>query len=385
MPSMFTSTVMFETTHSLFEEEEKKLDDLLNEDNQKGDNNGNTHRRQKIIAKIQNNKKRIAALIFCMLLAIAVPIFYVICSDRRCYLAATPAPIPASAFGPPTNLTLIATTNSVAIADSTTFITTSIFTSATSSEAWPTAFLVTLIVMCVSAVVWLSVCIKINVAKRQKKLANPLAATASTDSDQAIVDADDSLYWIYDKKLSGPFNKEKICDMYRTHELYGTLTVQNTKSPGRHERHWFKIYLPPLYPHDLTDLLTKQVKNLDDEMLQNIDGKKKFKQSFPNLFDALRKVKMQYPSCIRIPILPTKTVVEQYGISDRILRVCAIIIGVPLLFCWMAMLFLSLVAGQCWLMIHPESLTRYFVTIPNHFLNFGADQYINGITALDKK
>eukprot|EP01084_Bolivina_argentea_P250608 419975_1 len=68
MPSMFTSTVMFETTQSLFEQEEKKLDDLINEDQQQQDqldpdlNIQNRHRRQKIMAKIKNNKKTVAAL-----------------------------------------------------------------------------------------------------------------------------------------------------------------------------------------------------------------------------------------------------------------------------------------------------------------------------------
>eukprot|EP01084_Bolivina_argentea_P183569 316736_1 len=64
MPSMFTSTVMFETTHSLFEEEEKKLDDLINDDNNNNNsgNNDNRHRRQKMMAKIKNNKKTVAAL-----------------------------------------------------------------------------------------------------------------------------------------------------------------------------------------------------------------------------------------------------------------------------------------------------------------------------------
>merc|ERR1712130_128736 len=72
MPSMFTSTVMFETTQSLFQEEEKKLDDLINDqyangddpDNHDHDNAdlNNRHRRQKVMAKMKNNKKTVAAL-----------------------------------------------------------------------------------------------------------------------------------------------------------------------------------------------------------------------------------------------------------------------------------------------------------------------------------
>merc|ERR1712129_280024 len=55
MPSMGTSTVMFETTQSLFDEEEKKFDDLIND-------NHNVNRRKKLLTKMKNNKKTVAAL-----------------------------------------------------------------------------------------------------------------------------------------------------------------------------------------------------------------------------------------------------------------------------------------------------------------------------------
>merc|ERR1712157_474511 len=41
MPSMYTSTVMFETTQSLFDEEEKKFDNLINNDEMNGNRRKN--------------------------------------------------------------------------------------------------------------------------------------------------------------------------------------------------------------------------------------------------------------------------------------------------------------------------------------------------------
>jgi len=56
MPSMYTSTVMYETTQSLFDEEEKKFDDLINNDDL------NKNQRKKLLTKMKNNKKTVAAL-----------------------------------------------------------------------------------------------------------------------------------------------------------------------------------------------------------------------------------------------------------------------------------------------------------------------------------
>jgi len=64
MPSMYTSTVMFETTQALFAEEEKKLDDLIADADlpDDGSGGGSRHRRQRMVAKMKNNKKTVAAL-----------------------------------------------------------------------------------------------------------------------------------------------------------------------------------------------------------------------------------------------------------------------------------------------------------------------------------
>jgi len=57
MPSMYTNTVVFETTQSL-------LDDMVNENDQKFDDlaNGNHIQRKRLLDKMKNNKKTVAAL-----------------------------------------------------------------------------------------------------------------------------------------------------------------------------------------------------------------------------------------------------------------------------------------------------------------------------------
>eukprot|EP01083_Nonionella_stella_P296586 1007525_1 len=206
------------------------------------------------MAKIKNNKKTFAAVIFGMLLAVTVAIFYVICSGSKCYmlhrlasLALTPIPTPAPAPTielTTTNFTLIATTNVSVSASS-------------SMPTKPISFIATLIVICLSVI---ATCIS-NVNRKQQSSGD--ASKQNDDNSEAIVDENDSLYWIYDEKLSGPFNKQKICDMYRAHELHGMISVQNAKSSGEDGRDWFKLYLPPLYPHDLKNLLTKKSKNVN--------------------------------------------------------------------------------------------------------------------------
>ena len=60
VPSMYTSTLMYETTTILWEEEEKKIMDVVHDNNNIDDNN--KYQIEKVSAKILNNKKTIAAL-----------------------------------------------------------------------------------------------------------------------------------------------------------------------------------------------------------------------------------------------------------------------------------------------------------------------------------
>eukprot|EP01083_Nonionella_stella_P265025 898284_1 len=320
------------------------------------------------MAKIKNNKKHVAALLTVILLVVIVAILYVICPGRVCHFAA-PTPTPTSEptyISGAINITTSAPEPTyISGATNITTSATPISTSSTPSE--PISVMVTLIVIALSVIATIIAYSDHHKAQRVSK--------RNYDLYVAISDNVHSLYWIHDAKLSGPFNKHKICEMYRAREIHGTILVQNAKSSGEDEKDWFKVYLPPLYPHDLRNLLTKRIKNIDEATLQA--DKERFTKSFHHLRCALRKVKMEYSgTLIKVPTLPSKTVIESYGILEKCLRVCATIILLTLACCILIMSSLSIFIFEFWKIVHRKSMIYYNRTIQTNFDNLGRKQTI---------
>eukprot|EP01083_Nonionella_stella_P087931 244830_1 len=137
-----------------------------------------------------------------------------------------------------------------------------------------------------------------------------------------VVDKINSLYWIYNEnsiKLSGPFNKEQICEMYISREIHGKIKIQNAKASGKDDRDWFDLYLPPLYPHDLRKLAREKYKG--EQNAKNMEIQSRFKEYLPNLYEALKAQKLEFNNeLINVPQLPTQGR-YRYGAIDTIIRV----------------------------------------------------------------
>eukprot|EP01083_Nonionella_stella_P087932 244832_1 len=180
-----------------------------------------------------------------------------------------------------------------------------------------------------------------------------------------------SLYWIYNeksRKLLGPFNKERICEMYISHEIHGKIRIQNVKSAGM-DRDWFEVFLPPLYAQDLRKLATtpQEYTNKDEHDAKNIEIQSRFKKYFPNLYEALKAQKMCFNNeLISVPGVPLE-VCYGLGTHHKVLMVLAAILRGIILIVVHGAFCVWFLLSALWSVIHRKSFNRYRASWTQHF------------------
>eukprot|EP01084_Bolivina_argentea_P253631 426143_1 len=329
---------------------------------------------------IRNNKKTVSALVIIGIFAVIFVAFIIFQSQFDATSQPTTTMTPSlinSTINPPTiNQTIFISTSYKP-----TRATTALKLSEYVVPIIITPFTLSLIISAIACVV-----------RNKKKIKQMIQfGPKQTDEDSEYIgpiDKPDSLYWIFNDILSGPYDKEKICDMYLHRELFGTIKVQNAKLAGSNDhRDWFSIYLSPLYTEDLRNILGKNIGDVDEQKKHDAHVRERFVKYFPNLYDALRKVKSGYQSSmIRVPQLPSKNMYESYGISAKILLVLGLLIIMVLSICIVMMSFLWIILYE---LFHLARATRkkcyfYHTIIPNDFDSMERGQPVE-ISDYDRK
>eukprot|EP01083_Nonionella_stella_P229530 812332_1 len=325
LPSMFTSTVMFEITHSLFEEEEKKLDDLINNE------------QEKCLDECINNTQICTCLydVFCSQIFLYSLCFVLILATATVLLVYFWNSISDCDWCMLLIFSGIAMWFSGFISCLCKYVVRQL-------REWP-LIKSGLIGVCILEPIVIIATMRLNVAASVVVCACGAVSCVSMiigyikdDNNRrlknqqkkqcqrgyvGVVDKTNSLYWIYNEKslkLLGPFNKEGICEMYISREIHGKIEIQNVKSSGNDDRDWFELYLPPLYPQDLRKLATQEYIEFNAE---NIEIQSRFKKYLPNLYEALKTQKLEFDNeLINVPQLPTQSR-YRYGAIDTIIRV----------------------------------------------------------------
>eukprot|EP01083_Nonionella_stella_P125690 380180_1 len=368
LPSMFTSTVMFEITHSLFEEEEKKLDDLINNE------------QEKCLDECINNTQICTCLydVFCSQIFLYSLCFVLILATATVLLVYFWNSISDCDWCMLLIFSGIAMWFSGFISCFCKYV-----------VRWPGWQLIKsgLIGVCILEPIVIIATMRLNVAASVVVCACGAVSCVSMiigyikdDNNRrlknqqkkqcqrgyvGVVDKTNSLYWIYNEKslkLLGPFNKEGICEMYISREIHGKIEIQNVKSSGNDDRDWFELYLPPLYPQDLRKLATQKYRNKDKQNAKNIEIQSRFKKYLPNLYEALKAQKLQFDNeLIHVPQLRTQNRYE-YGIMDTVLfgfgimvmAILKIVLGLTQI-----LVPLILLLRPVWICIHRESYNKW--------------------------
>ena len=171
-----------------------------------------------------------------------------------------------------------------------------------------------------------------------------------------VIDTENSLYWIYDPedhRLSGPVNKQQICQMYVSREIFGNVKIRNALAKGSHDDYWCDIYLPPLYPMDVISLLA--VEDLSPTKVTEM--KASFMRLFPALYTALQQQISDFRGRtkeIEIPPLPIQNRYEYTG-KNKILQLVSFVCSALLLLANMALISGVWVFCEYWKLCYPKS------------------------------